>query len=115
MGIRRRSARRSPADAYPYSTVQQLLAVDRIRFRYLRNVGDKIRREIRLKAKHLAEYRPDLQADGGRTAVPPTTWGSRVPLPGQLPATSRKHLRCHVVSLRQRSTRRETAGTARTN
>jgi len=44
--------------------------VDRIRFRYLRNVGDKIRREIRLKAKHLAEYRPDLQADGGRTAVP---------------------------------------------
>ena len=29
-------------------TVQQLLAVDRIRFRYLRNVGDKIRREIRL-------------------------------------------------------------------
>ena len=51
-------------------TVQQLLAVDRIRFRYLRNVGDKIRREIRLKAKHLAEYRPDLHADGEDTSVP---------------------------------------------
>ncbi len=50
-------------------TIQQLLAVDRIRFRYLRNVGDKIRREIRLRAKHLAEYRPDLQADGGDTPV----------------------------------------------
>jgi hypothetical protein len=44
--------------------------VDRIRFRYLRNVGDKIRREIRLRAKHLAEYRPDLQADGEDTSVP---------------------------------------------
>jgi Protein kinase domain/Bacterial RNA polymerase, alpha chain C terminal domain len=51
-------------------TVQQLLAVDRIRFRYLRNVGDKIRREIRLRAKHLAEHRPDLQADGLDTLVP---------------------------------------------
>jgi serine/threonine protein kinase len=51
-------------------TVQQLLAVDRIRFRYLRNVGDKIRREIRLKAKHLAEYRPDLHADGEDIPVP---------------------------------------------
>jgi len=51
-------------------TVQQLLAVDRIRFRYLRNVGDKIRREIRLRAKHLAEYRPDLRVDGEDTRVP---------------------------------------------
>src|ERR1700730_10009589 len=51
-------------------TVQQLLAVDRIRFRYLRNVGDKIRKEIRLRAKHLAEYRPDLEADGEDTPVP---------------------------------------------
>ena len=45
-------------------TVEQLLGVDRIRFRYLRNVGDRIRKEIRLKAKRLAEYRPDLLPGG---------------------------------------------------
>ncbi|BDI06346.1 BREX system serine/threonine kinase PglW [Sphaerotilus microaerophilus] len=39
---------------------EELLAVDRIRFRYLRGVGDKLRREIRLKAKDLARLRPDL-------------------------------------------------------
>lgn len=39
---------------------RELLAVDRIRFRYLRGVGDKIRKEIRLKAKELARLRPDL-------------------------------------------------------
>ena len=38
----------------------QLLAVDRIRFRYLRGVGDKVRKEIRLTAKELARLRPDL-------------------------------------------------------
>jgi hypothetical protein len=61
---------------------RQLLAVDRIRFRYLRGVGDKIRKEIRLKAKELARLRPDLtqgrgtlhdaaddEADDGRTPV----------------------------------------------
>ncbi|PWK37655.1 BREX system serine/threonine kinase PglW [Cupriavidus plantarum] len=37
-----------------------LLAVDRIRFRYLKGVGDKIRKEIRLTAKELARLRPDL-------------------------------------------------------
>lgn len=37
-----------------------LLAVDRIRFRYLRGVGDKIRKEIRVAAKELARLRPDL-------------------------------------------------------
>jgi serine/threonine protein kinase len=41
-------------------TVRQLLAVDRIKFRYLANVGDRIRKEIRLKAKELARLRPDL-------------------------------------------------------
>jgi serine/threonine protein kinase len=41
-------------------TVQQLLAVDRIRFRYLRGVGDRIRKEIRERAKLLAQLRPDL-------------------------------------------------------
>lgn len=37
-----------------------LLAVDRIKFRYLKGVGDKIRKEIRLTAKELARLRPDL-------------------------------------------------------
>jgi serine/threonine protein kinase len=39
---------------------RELLAVDRIRFRYLRGVGDRIRKEIRLTAKELARLRPDL-------------------------------------------------------
>jgi len=39
---------------------QELLAVDRYRFRMLRNVGDRVRKEIRLKAKALAAIRPDL-------------------------------------------------------
>jgi len=39
---------------------RELLAVDRIRFRYLRGVGDKIRKEIRLTAKELARLRPDI-------------------------------------------------------
>ncbi|MBI3156058.1 MAG: BREX system serine/threonine kinase PglW [Burkholderiales bacterium] len=42
-----------------------LLAVDRIRFRYLRGVGDKVRKEIRLKAKELARLRPDLSQGRG--------------------------------------------------
>jgi serine/threonine protein kinase len=45
---------------------RELLAVDRVRFRYLRGVGDKIRKEIRLKAKELVHLRPDL-AQGLRT------------------------------------------------
>lgn len=43
--------------------LRELLAVDRIRFRYLRGVGDKIRKEIRLAAKELARLRPDLTQD----------------------------------------------------
>lgn len=39
---------------------RELLAVDRVRFRYLRGVSDKIRKEIRLTAKELARLRPDL-------------------------------------------------------
>ena len=39
---------------------RELLAVDRIRFRYLKGVGDRIRKEIRLTAKELAHLRPDL-------------------------------------------------------
>lgn len=44
---------------------EELLAVDRVRFRYLRGVGDKLRREIRLKAKELARLRPDLTQGRG--------------------------------------------------
>ncbi|MCW5237485.1 BREX system serine/threonine kinase PglW [Verminephrobacter eiseniae] len=39
---------------------RELLAVDRVRLRYLKGVGDKIRKEIRLTAKELARLRPDL-------------------------------------------------------
>jgi hypothetical protein len=46
---------------------RELLAVDRIRFRYLRGVGDKIRKEIRLTAKEVSRLRPDLTQ--GRAAV----------------------------------------------
>jgi serine/threonine protein kinase len=46
---------------------RELLAVDRIRFRYLRGVGDRIRKEIRLTAKELARLRPDLTQ--GRSTV----------------------------------------------
>ncbi len=35
--------------------VRDLLGVDRLRFRYLKSVGDKVRKEIRLKAKRLAQ------------------------------------------------------------
>lgn len=49
------------------NNARELLAVDRIRFRYLRGVGDKIRKEIRLTAKELARLRPDLTQ--GRTAA----------------------------------------------
>lgn len=34
---------------------RELLAVDRVRFRYLKGVGDKVRKEIRLKAKRLSQ------------------------------------------------------------
>ncbi len=42
------------------NTVRELLGVDRIKFRYLQGVGDKVRKEVRLKAKQLAQLRPDL-------------------------------------------------------
>ncbi|NUB25304.1 BREX system serine/threonine kinase PglW [Azospirillum brasilense] len=41
-------------------TVRDLLTVHRRSIRYLPNVGDRIRKEIRLKAKRLAQLRPDL-------------------------------------------------------
>ena len=57
-----------------YST-RQLLGTDRLKFRYLTGVGDKIRKEIRLRAKDLARLRPELipggptQDGGGRASV----------------------------------------------
>ena len=56
---------RDVLDRMGVHTVQQLLAVDRIRFRYLRSVSDKVRREIRERAKRLAEIRPELLPGGG--------------------------------------------------
>lgn len=48
-------------------TARELLAVDRVKFRYLKGVGDRIRKEIRDRAKRLALRRPDLI--GGRPTV----------------------------------------------
>lgn len=45
-------------------TVHQLLGVPRLQFRYLTGVGDKVRREIRERAKRLAVCRPDLVPGG---------------------------------------------------
>lgn len=56
---------RDVLDRMGVHTVQQLLAVDRIRFRYLRSVSDKVRREIRERAKRLADIRPELKPGGG--------------------------------------------------
>lgn len=56
-------------------SVHQLLAVPRLQFRYLKGVGDRIRREIRERAKRLAALRPDLipggitEEDGGRATL----------------------------------------------
>lgn len=56
-------------------TVHQLLGVPRLKFRYLTGVGDRIRREIRERAKRLAQLRPDLvpggitEDDRGRASV----------------------------------------------
>ena len=57
--------------------VRELLGVDRVRFRYLKSVGDKVRKEIRGTAKRLAQIRPDLvagaptvlDADAGKSGI----------------------------------------------
>jgi serine/threonine protein kinase len=59
---------RDVLDRMGVHSVQQLLAVDRIRFRYLRSVSDKVRREIRERAKRLAEIRPELKPGGSDDA-----------------------------------------------
>lgn len=49
-------------------TVRQLLGVPRRRFRYMKNVADRVRREVREVAKDLARERPDL-VPGGTSLV----------------------------------------------
>ena len=66
---------RAVLDRMGIHTVHQLLGVPRLQFRYLTGVGDRIRREIRERAKRLAQLRPDLvpggitEDDGGRASV----------------------------------------------
>ena len=58
-------------------TVHQLLDVPRLKFRYLTGIGDKVRREIRERAKRLALLRPDLVP-----GAPPRTMAGAPPLTG---------------------------------
>ncbi|WP_165982469.1 BREX system serine/threonine kinase PglW [Dankookia rubra] len=66
---------RDVLDRMGIHTVHQLLGVPRLQFRYLTGVGDRIRREIRERAKRLALLRPDLvpggttEDDGGRASI----------------------------------------------
>ncbi len=55
---------RAVLDGMKIYTVYQLLGVPRQQFRYLSRVGDKVRREIRERAKRLAQLRPDLVPGG---------------------------------------------------
>lgn len=55
---------RAVLDQMGIHTVQRLLSVPRQQFRYLTGVGDRIRREIRERAKRLAQLRPDLVPGG---------------------------------------------------
>lgn len=60
---------RDVLDKLGVTNVAQLLALDRRHVRYLRNVGERIRKEIRLKIKHLARLRPDLVPGGQAESV----------------------------------------------
>ena len=55
---------RAVLDQMGIHTVYQLLGVPRLQFRYLTGVGDRIRKEIRERAKRLAELRRDLVPGG---------------------------------------------------
>jgi serine/threonine protein kinase len=55
---------RAVLDQMGIHTVYQLLSVPRLQFRYLTGVGDRIRREIRDRAKRLAALRADLVPGG---------------------------------------------------
>ncbi len=66
---------RAVLDGMGIHTVHQLLGVSRLKFRYLTGVGDKVRREIRERAKRLAQLREDLvpggiiEDDGSRASI----------------------------------------------
>jgi len=66
---------RAVLDQMGIHNVEQLLGVPRLQFRYLTGVGDRIRKEIRERAKRLAELRRDLipggitEYDGGRATL----------------------------------------------
>jgi hypothetical protein len=60
---------RAVLDRMGIHTVHRLLGVPRQQFRYLKGVGDRIRREIRERAKRLAELRPDLVPGGPTNEV----------------------------------------------
>ena len=66
---------RAVLDRMGIHTVHQLLGVPRLQFRYLTGVGDRVRKEIRERAKRLAQLRPDLvpggitEECGGRASV----------------------------------------------
>ncbi len=90
---------------------RELLAVDRIKFRYLRGVGDKIRKEIRLKAKDLARLRSDLTQGRGslhdvaegrqrtrRFPSPSTSWPSRCCRAARPETTGQKKARWRTTS-----------------
>lgn len=68
--------------------VAELLAVDRVEFRYLKGVGDKIRKEIRLIAKEVAHLRPDLthsrHTADDNDPLPPSAVNSVTALAAQL-------------------------------
>jgi hypothetical protein len=59
-------------EAMAIHNARELLAVDRVRFRYLRGVGDRIRKEIRLKAKALAPSGPTSCKAAPRCTRPTT-------------------------------------------
>lgn len=54
-------------------TVRQLLGVPRLKLRYLSSVTERVRKEIRLKAKRLAHLRPELIPGGATTADEPSS------------------------------------------
>ncbi|MGB8843778.1 MAG: BREX system serine/threonine kinase PglW [Aliidongia sp.] len=66
---------RDVLDRMGIHTVHHLLGVPRVKFRYMTGVGDRVRREIRERAKLLAQLRPDLdptrptEHDGTRASL----------------------------------------------
>jgi serine/threonine protein kinase len=79
-------------EAMAIHNARELLAVDRVRFRYLRGVGDRIRKEIRLKAKH---WPPSgrTSCKAARRCTRPTTIRHR---PAPSASTNWRRSYCHA-------------------